>query len=406
MVSGAPRRQPPEDGPLKADQPVAPGIASPDQVGEPAAIGRQAVEVGAAAQHQGLGDGALEMAVLALDGAVLVRDAQVVAGRLHAVVAAQRLVTPGLILGGVAVEVAEGGGEAVGAVLDRGTAERPERVLQATSERREALAAKHRLGMLPAGVGEDEVVEAVREGHPAEADRHIADIGEVRQALLSRRMVLAEDDLALRAMLAAPGADPALQGAPQPVPVAAGVAQLHLLQQRDRPQARAAEEQRQHVALPEPVERIDRLSPARALGRLLRRRPGITLDPTAGALADAAGGGSSALGMVMAGGHVQFHLLVGGGASGHVGPAPRSEGPILHAHAATKGQDQTRPPLWPDYGRATPALRPAKPANLRVADRPRLLSRESQHLARRPVHYRDQVEEAAAHRQVGIPGLP
>ena len=71
------------------------------------------------------------MAVLALNGAVLVRDAQVVAGRLHAVVAAQRLVTPGLILGGVAVEVAEGGGEAVGAVLDWGTAERPERVLQA-----------------------------------------------------------------------------------------------------------------------------------------------------------------------------------------------------------------------------------------------------------------------------------
>jgi len=113
VVGGAPRRQPPEYGPLKADQPVASGIASPDQVGEPAAIGREAVEVGAAAQHQGLGDGALEMAVLALNGAVLVRDAQVVAGRLHAVVAAQRLVAPGLILGGVAVEVAKGGGEAV-----------------------------------------------------------------------------------------------------------------------------------------------------------------------------------------------------------------------------------------------------------------------------------------------------
>ena len=150
-------------------------------------------------------------------------------------------------------------------------------------------------------------------------------------------MVLAEDDLALRAMLAAPSADPALQGAPQPVPIAAGVAQLHLLQQRDRPQARAAEEQRQHVALPDPVEWIDRLSLARALGRLLRRRPGITLDPTAGALAEAAGGSSNALGMAMAGGHVQFHLLVGGGASGHVGPAPRSEGPILPAHAATRG---------------------------------------------------------------------
>ncbi len=107
---------------------------------------------------------------------------------------------------------------------------------------REALAAEHRLGMLPAGIGEDKVVEPVGKRLPAEADGQVAHVGEVRQALLSRRMVLAEDDLALRAMLGMPGADAALQGAPQPVPVAVGVTELHRLEQRHRAQAGAAGE--------------------------------------------------------------------------------------------------------------------------------------------------------------------
>ena len=47
-----------------------------------------------------------------------------------------------------------------------------------------------------------------------------------------------------------------------------------------------------------------------------------------------------------------------------------------HTHAATRGPGKTpRPPVWPDYGCATPTRRPTKPDNLRVADRPTLLSR-------------------------------
>jgi hypothetical protein len=40
------------------------------------------------------------------------------------------------------------------------------------------------------------------------------------------------------------------------------------------------------------------------------------------------------------------------------------------------------PPVCPAYGRATPDLRPTKPAILRVADRPNLLSRDTPALRR------------------------
>ena len=41
------------------------------------------------------------------------------------------------------------------------------------------------------------------------------------------------------------------------------------------------------------------------------------------------------------------------------------------------------PPVCPAYGWATPDLRPTKPAILRVADRPSLLSRDSADLVKR-----------------------
>ena len=59
--------------------------------------------------------------------------------RLGVMAYAQRLVAAGEILVGPGVAVAEGGGQGVGAVLGRGAAQRPERVLQAVGERDEAL---------------------------------------------------------------------------------------------------------------------------------------------------------------------------------------------------------------------------------------------------------------------------
>jgi hypothetical protein len=48
MIGGAPRRQPAQFGALQGDQLLAPGVAAADQVGDPVAIGIEAIEVGVA----------------------------------------------------------------------------------------------------------------------------------------------------------------------------------------------------------------------------------------------------------------------------------------------------------------------------------------------------------------------
>jgi hypothetical protein len=90
------------------------------------------------------------MAVRAFDRPVLVRHAAIVAGRLHAVMRAQRLVAARLILPRVVIEIAEGGGQAVAAMLQRGAAERPQRILQTLRQCHKAFTTEHDMGMLPA----------------------------------------------------------------------------------------------------------------------------------------------------------------------------------------------------------------------------------------------------------------
>ena len=75
MIRGTPWRQSAQFGALQRDQLLAPGIAAANEVGDPIAIDLEAVEVSAAAQQQGLSNGTLEVTVLALDRAVLVRYA-------------------------------------------------------------------------------------------------------------------------------------------------------------------------------------------------------------------------------------------------------------------------------------------------------------------------------------------
>ena len=116
----------------------------------------------------------------ALDRAVLVRYARIVAAGLHAVVGAERVVAAGEVLLDVAAEVAEGGGEAVAAVFLRRAAERPERVLQALSQCNVALAAQHDMGVLETGIGQPEVVEAMVERHAGDGDGEVGHVGEIR----------------------------------------------------------------------------------------------------------------------------------------------------------------------------------------------------------------------------------
>ena len=91
------------------------------------------------------------------------RDAGIVAGRRHAVVAAQFFVAVGQVRGGIFVEIAERRRQAVAAMLAGSPAERPQGVLQAFRQGYEALAAEHDMGMLEAGIGEPEMIEPVVE---------------------------------------------------------------------------------------------------------------------------------------------------------------------------------------------------------------------------------------------------
>ena len=85
---------------------VAGVLATHDLVDE-GSIGRQVLEVDRAAHQQRIADRALQVPVRTLDRTVLVRDAAVIAGRLHAVMPAQRIVAARQILARLAVKIAE-----------------------------------------------------------------------------------------------------------------------------------------------------------------------------------------------------------------------------------------------------------------------------------------------------------
>ena len=102
------------------------------------------------------------MPVRALDRAVLMGHAEVVAGRRHAVMRDERLVALRLIRLRIAVEIAERRRQTVAAVLLWDSAERPQRVLQPLGKRHEALATEHDMGMLEAGERQPEVIQAMR----------------------------------------------------------------------------------------------------------------------------------------------------------------------------------------------------------------------------------------------------
>ena len=226
-VGGPLSRQRAQRGALELDELAPTRVAPADQLGNEAAIGVEIGKVARAAQQQRLIERLLEVAVVALDDAVLVRHAAVVAARHHAVVSAQRLVALGVRSTAAAgIEVAERGRERVGAVLARRTAERPQRVLQTVRQGGEALAAEHHLGMLPTRVGECEVVEAVLERLAGDCDAEPGRVGEVGQRPVAGRMDLAEDDLALGPVPRLPGPDAPLEGATMPTPVAVRMAAL------------------------------------------------------------------------------------------------------------------------------------------------------------------------------------
>ena len=217
---------------------VARVVPSDDLIDE-AAIGIQVDEVARAAQQERVLDRLLEMAVRAFDRPILVRHAAIVAGRLHAVMRAQRLIAARLILPCVVLEIAEGGGQAVAAMLQGRLPERPHRVQQPLGKRHTALAAEHEMTVFPAREGQPEMVKPMIERRTGNADAEIAHRGEIGQPQPAGRMLLPEDDITIGPIERPPAPDAPLQRAPD-AGADLGMAPADFLENGDRPQTRQA----------------------------------------------------------------------------------------------------------------------------------------------------------------------
>ena len=309
---------------------------------------------------------ALEMAMRAFDGAVLVGDALVVARRRHAVMGAQTVVASGHILARVRGEIAERGGEAVAAVFERRPAERPQGVLQSFRQSDEAFAAEHDMGVFEAGIDEAEVIEPVIEGHAADGDGEVAHVGKVGQAHAPGLMRLAENHLAFGAMQGAPGANAPLQRPADAMPEF-GMAPDHLLEDRDWPQARRRRQHRHDLLLENGAERIG--APPLARLCLCRWQAGILFD------AIGRGGAERRLGrrdgdrLGLTELHEKPHLVVGYVAAGHKAIPPMRKNPRLPDRPRSpEGFRKNASPWGCASGRATPSLRHSPTAILTLID--------------------------------------
>jgi hypothetical protein len=91
-------------------------------------VGGDVGEFAADAQRQGLAQAGLEMTMRRLDAAVLVADARIVAGRLQAVVVAERPIAGRRVV--ILAQIAVGRRQPVGAMRRRRPAQLPQRFLR------------------------------------------------------------------------------------------------------------------------------------------------------------------------------------------------------------------------------------------------------------------------------------
>src|SRR3546814_3015539 len=127
------------------------------------------------------------MPVRALDRAIFMRNTAVIAGRLHPVMATQRVISMRQILARRCIQIAERRRQTVAAMLARRAAQRPQGILQPFRQRDITLAAQDHMGMLEARTGEPEVVQPVIEPDPGDvyaqrSEEHTSEL----QSLMSR----------------------------------------------------------------------------------------------------------------------------------------------------------------------------------------------------------------------------
>ena len=193
-------------------------------------------------------------------------------------------------------------------MLFRHAAQRPQRILQAFRERHKTLAAEHHMGMLEARERQPEVVQPVIERLTGNRDAEPAHVGEVGQPHPSRRMLLAEDHIAVGTVERPPSGDAALQ-CPAHAWADPRMPTANLLKDRHRAEAGCSLQHRHNLAVPHPGERVG--TPACTRFLLLGWQPRIGFDPIGGGRAEPSLRGSNGRDMALTGVHVQPHLAVG-----------------------------------------------------------------------------------------------
>ena len=200
-----------------------------EQLAQESGVGILVGEVTAAAQHQGLVQSPLELAVALLGVTVLVALAGLDGLGRQAVVAQQGLVTPLERLW--PPRRLHTGGQAVGAVELGHAAHLPQAILQTLAEALEALGETDG-ARLPIGVGQDEVVDQMGKGDASQGDAQIGAVGEVGGRQPAGVVDLAEEDLLGGAVFGPPLLDAPLQGPQLAIAEAAGVLPFQLPKQR------------------------------------------------------------------------------------------------------------------------------------------------------------------------------
>ena len=191
----------------------------------------------------------LEMPVGSFHAAVLVCDAEVIAGGGQAIMAAQLLIELGQGLPPLPSHVTISGTEAIGTMLLRDSTTDVQGILQALREGDEAFATLYGLHVLPTAVGQAVMVEQMLEGLTVDGDGDLFEAGEVGKPHPSGFMADLEHHLFGVAVQGFPLLHSPLQGALLAL-VLTGVTLDEVFVKRGRGQAGVAQQQGFEFLLP------------------------------------------------------------------------------------------------------------------------------------------------------------
>lgn len=217
-------------------------IALVEQATQERLVVRPADEIPAAAQHQGLVQGSLELPVALFHVPVLVAMSCLDRLPSEAIVPQQRLIALPERRRAFRAR-RDGRRQPVGAVQLRRAAQVPQSVLQALAEALVALREADR-PRLPVRVGQHEVVDQVVERRPGDGHLQVGAVGEVAGAQASGVMDLGKEHLLGRSLQGAPLLEAPLQGSQLAVGEASGEAMLQIVKQGFGLQSRVDSKQR------------------------------------------------------------------------------------------------------------------------------------------------------------------